>query len=152
MLLRLGYDMLFDVPEPVACVAQLRVHPSRIGGLRGPDHVQVEPNVAIEEYTDSFGNLCTRFLAPPGRLRLRNDFLFEDPGLPDPASPYPLPLWHLVSDSNSVPVMTFFYGQNLRGLQPQVPGSRPQPLATNVAYRLCVTAGKYHGENIFVLK
>ena len=74
------------------------------------------------------------------------------PLVPDPASPYPLPLWHLVSGSNSVPVMTFYYGQNLRGLQPQVPGSRPQPLATNVAYRLCVTAGKYHGENIFVLK
>ncbi len=90
MLLRLGYDMLFDIPEPVACVAQLRVHPSRTSGLRGPDHVHVEPNVSVEDYTDSFGNLCTRFLAPPGQLRLKNDFLFEDPGLPDPASPYAL--------------------------------------------------------------
>jgi transglutaminase-like putative cysteine protease len=87
MLFRLGYDMQFDIPEPVACVAQLRVHPSRAAVLREPDLVQVEPAVPIEEYSDSFGNLCTRFLAPAGTLRLKNDFFFEDPGLPDPASP-----------------------------------------------------------------
>jgi hypothetical protein len=39
MLLRLGYDMQFDIPEPVACVAQLRVHPSRAAVLREPDLV-----------------------------------------------------------------------------------------------------------------
>jgi transglutaminase-like putative cysteine protease len=87
MLLRLGYDMQFDIPEPVACVAQLRVHPSRAVGLREPDHVKVEPEIPVEEYTDSFGNFCTRFLAPKGPLRLRNDFLFEDSGLADPAQP-----------------------------------------------------------------
>jgi transglutaminase-like putative cysteine protease len=87
MLLRLGYDMQFEIPEPVACVAQLRIHPSRVPGLRGPDLVHAEPSVAIEEYTDTFGNLCTRFLAPAGQLRLKNTTLFEDSGLPDPASP-----------------------------------------------------------------
>jgi len=87
MLLRLGYDMQFEISEPVACVAQLRVHPSRAAGLSAPDHVLVEPEVPIEEYTDSFGNLCTRFLAPSGTLRLKNDFLFQDSGEPDPVSP-----------------------------------------------------------------
>lgn len=87
MLLRLGYDMQFDIPEPVACVAQLRVHASRAPGLRAPDHVKVEPEIAVEEYADSFGNHCTRFLAPAGTLRLKNDFLFEDSGLADPVQP-----------------------------------------------------------------
>jgi transglutaminase-like putative cysteine protease len=87
MLLRLGYDMQFDIPEPVACVAQLRVHPSRASGLSEPDRVQVEPDIPIEEYVDSFGNQCTRFLAPAGTLRLKSDFLFEDSGEPDPANP-----------------------------------------------------------------
>jgi transglutaminase-like putative cysteine protease len=87
MLLRLGYDLQFDITEPVACVAQLRVHPTRAAGLSAPDLVQVEPEIPVEEYTDSFGNLCTRFLAPAGTLRLHNDFLFDDPGLPDPAKP-----------------------------------------------------------------
>jgi hypothetical protein len=63
-----------------------------------------------------------------------------------------LPLWHLVSDSNSVPVKSFFYGQFVRGLKPAVPGSRPQPLETNVTYRLIVEAGKVRGEHDFELK
>jgi transglutaminase-like putative cysteine protease len=87
MLLRLGYDMQFDIPEPVACVAQLRVHPSRIADLRAPDLVSVEPDLAVEEYTDSFGNLCTRFLAPAGALRLTNTTLLEDSGQPDAVNP-----------------------------------------------------------------
>jgi transglutaminase-like putative cysteine protease len=87
MLLRLGYDMQFDIPEPVACVAQLRVHTSRSAGLREPDRVTVEPAIAVEEYADSFGNLCTRFLAPKGILRLSSDFLFDDSGLADPGQP-----------------------------------------------------------------
>lgn len=63
-----------------------------------------------------------------------------------------LPLWHLVSDSNSVPVKSIFYGQSIRGLKPAVPGTRPQPLATNVTYRLIVEAGKIKGEHDFELK
>src|ERR1700691_3626931 len=28
-----------------------------------------------------------------------------------------LPIWHLISDSNSVPVENFIYGQNIRGMK-----------------------------------
>ena len=62
-----------------------------------------------------------------------------------------LPLWHLVSDSNSIPVTAFFYGQFLRGLKPAVPGARPQPLESGVTYRLMVTAGKFKGAHDFTL-
>jgi transglutaminase-like putative cysteine protease len=30
-----------------------------------------------------FGNVCTRIVAPPGRIDISNDFLIEDSGLPD---------------------------------------------------------------------
>ncbi len=63
-----------------------------------------------------------------------------------------LPLWHLVSNSNSIPIKSFFYGQRIRGLKPFVPGARPQSLTTNVAYRLIVEAGKLKGEHDFELK
>jgi hypothetical protein len=63
-----------------------------------------------------------------------------------------LPLWHLVSDSNSVPVKTFFYGQPIRGLKPAVPGRRAQPLTNDVTYRLIVTAGQFKGQHDFELK
>lgn len=63
-----------------------------------------------------------------------------------------LPLWHLVSDSNSVPVKGIFYGQNIRGLKPAVPGTRAQPLTNNVTYRLLISAGPIKGEHDFELK
>jgi len=63
-----------------------------------------------------------------------------------------LPLWHLVSPSNSVPVKTFYYGQYLRGLKAAVPGSRAQPLTNDVTYRLIVTAGSAKGQHDFKIK
>jgi len=87
MLLRLGYDLQFELPEPATCIAQLRVHPSRAGDLRAPDEVHLEPGIAAENYTDSFGNLCTRFFAGAGLLRLSNQILLEDSGDPDPVAP-----------------------------------------------------------------
>lgn len=63
-----------------------------------------------------------------------------------------LPLWHLVSTSNSVPVKSFAYGQFIRGLHPALPGDRAEPLATNVPYRLTVRAGRITGQHDFELK
>ena len=59
------------------------------------------------------------------------------------------PVWHLVSDSNSVPVTNFRYGQGLRGMRPELPGDHAQPLQPNVAYRLFVRAGPLRGEHDF---
>jgi transglutaminase-like putative cysteine protease len=83
MLIRLGYDIQFDIPAPMAFVAQLRVHPSRIADLREPDQVHIDGGISSHEYSDSYGNICTRFLAPAGHLRLWNSTLIEDSGLPD---------------------------------------------------------------------
>ena len=63
-----------------------------------------------------------------------------------------LPLWHLVATSNSVPRNMFFYGEPMRGLKPAVPGAQPEPLETNVVYRLFLTAGKLEGQVNFELK
>ena len=68
------------------------------------------------------------------------------------SNPKVLPLWHMVSDSNSVPVKFFFYGQHIRGLKPAVSGSQARPLSTNVIYRLTVEAGKIKGVHQFELK
>jgi len=59
------------------------------------------------------------------------------------------PVWHLVSDSNSVPVNLFAYGQRIRGMKPAVPGERPQTLEPDVTYRLSITAGKIQGQHDF---
>src|ERR1700689_686525 len=87
MLIRLGYDISFNTPQPVAIVAMLNVHPSREHDLREPDLLRVEPEVPTERYLDRFGNTCTRFLAPSGGVRLWNSTLIEDSGAADPVSP-----------------------------------------------------------------
>jgi hypothetical protein len=61
-------------------------------------------------------------------------------------------LWHLVSDSNSVPVKTFFYGEYIRGMRPNLKGAGPEALQTNVTYRMFVRAGKAAGQHDFDLQ
>ena len=63
-----------------------------------------------------------------------------------------LPLWHLVSSSNAVPVKMFMYGQRIRGLKPGLAGAHAEPLEPNVVYRLFVTAGKARGQHDFEIK
>jgi transglutaminase-like putative cysteine protease len=87
MILRLGYDIQFDLAAPVAMVALLNVHPSRVADLLEPDELLVEPAVQIDSFIDSFGNRCTRFLAQQGPLRLSNSTLISDSGLPDEVNP-----------------------------------------------------------------
>ncbi len=83
MLIRLGYDIRFQTISRVPFIALLNVHPSRRRDLREPDVYKTDPQIAVSEYEDSFGNSCTRFVAPPGDLRIYNSFLVEDSGIPD---------------------------------------------------------------------
>ena len=63
---------------------------------------------------------------------------------------YPQPIWHLISDSNSVPTKTFAYGQPIRGMRPEVPGATADPLEPGTKYRLLVEADSFKGEHDFV--
>ena len=83
MLIRLGYDIQFEIPAAVAMVAILHVHPSRAEDLREPDNLIIDPAAKTASYIDSYGNRCTRFLAPAGLLRLSCSTLIEDSGAPD---------------------------------------------------------------------
>jgi transglutaminase-like putative cysteine protease len=85
MKIRLGYDIAFETPREVAMVAMLHVHPSRVPDLLEPDVLETNNGVGRDEYVDSFGNRCTRLVAPPGELELRASTLIEDSGLPDAA-------------------------------------------------------------------
>jgi hypothetical protein len=60
-----------------------------------------------------------------------------------------LPLWHLVSSSKSTPIKFYFYGQNIDGMKPAIPGAQPKPLETNVVYRLFISAGSVKGQHDF---
>jgi transglutaminase-like putative cysteine protease len=84
MLIRVGYDIEFYLPCETTMLAALNVHPSRSLDLLEPDEVHTEPEILVSNYFDSFGNRCTRFVAPAGRLRLYGSTLVLDSGHPDP--------------------------------------------------------------------
>ena len=83
MLIRLAYDIQFEIPAPVAMVALLNVHPSRASDLLEPDELQTEPRLEVSQYIDGFGNRCARFVAPQGQLRLSSSTLIQDSDEPD---------------------------------------------------------------------
>ncbi len=87
MLIRLGYDIYFQIAGRAPMIAMLNVHPSREADLLEPDQVRVEPAVDMQGYVDSFGNKCCRFVPEPGPLRIWNSTLIQDSGELDPIAP-----------------------------------------------------------------
>ena len=67
------------------------------------------------------------------------------------AKGYAHPLWELVSDSKSYPTSVFLYGREIPGMHPKVADLDPEPLETNVQYRLLLTAGRLKGEHDFTI-
>ncbi len=59
------------------------------------------------------------------------------------------PVWHVVSDSNSVPTSTFAYGERIRGMRPRNAGTKAEPLAPSTEYRITVRAGSQTGRYDF---
>ena len=88
MLIRLGYDIQFEIGQPVPIVTLLSVHPSRRHDLQAPDRVIAEPGVAGNRVHGQLRQHLYRLLAPPGTLRLTNSTVIQDSGLLDPVSPY----------------------------------------------------------------
>jgi hypothetical protein len=63
---------------------------------------------------------------------------------------YALPIWHLVTQSNSVAIKDFPYGSPIPGMHPAVKGAIPDPLEPGVKYRLLIEASGLKGEHDFV--
>ena len=87
MLIRIGYEIAFDVPAPAPMVLVLGTRPEWDRLIRRPGGLRAEPPVPVEHYVDGFGNRCARVLAPAGRFTLWDDAVVEDSGLPDEVAP-----------------------------------------------------------------
>jgi transglutaminase-like putative cysteine protease len=87
VLIRLGYDLHFELPAPTVMTTLLHVHSSRFRDLREPDLLQVDPPVDVELFHDLFGNMAARLQLPAGTARLHGRTLIEDPGTLDAREP-----------------------------------------------------------------
>ena len=68
-------------------ILMLNVHYSRVPDLIIPDYLVIDPPRPIRAYRDSFGNWCSRVVAPIGSMRLSADALIHDSALPDVVAP-----------------------------------------------------------------
>ena len=66
MRIRAGCELSFEFSQTMPMIVTLTVHFSRFSDLERPDHLMTNPSVPIEGYRDSFGNWCSRLVAPAG--------------------------------------------------------------------------------------
>ena len=90
MLIRSEFDIQFHLPQSLPIVAMLRLHPSLDPLVRAPEELKIEhinldaaTIIEAEEYIDSFGNRCSRFVAPQGAIRVSGRSLVENDEQPD---------------------------------------------------------------------
>ena len=86
LLLRVGYELIYDCPQPTPMMLMLHIHHTRAGDIVEPDQMQTDPFIPVVPYRDGFGNWCTRILAPAGRVRLWANAVLRDSGEPDPVA------------------------------------------------------------------
>ncbi len=98
MLIKSDFDIQFRLTQPTVMIAMLHLHPSL------EPYVQQGNELVIEqlglgdapgccelkgtlEFHDSFGNRCSRFVAPAGHLRLSGTSTIDVHGMPDAVNP-----------------------------------------------------------------
>jgi transglutaminase-like putative cysteine protease len=87
MQIRVGYELIYDCPQPTPMILTLNIHYTRISDIVVPDHPMISPSIPITAYRDGFGNWCSRIVAPKGRIRLSADAVVNDSGHPDEVAP-----------------------------------------------------------------
>jgi transglutaminase-like putative cysteine protease len=88
MKIRVGYELVYRCPRPTPMIVTLNIHYSRVSDILTRDILMLRPSVPVRAYRDSFGNWCSRIVAPAGELRLSSDAVVSDSGNPDLVAPW----------------------------------------------------------------
>src|SRR4051794_12472472 len=87
MQIRVGYELIYDLPQPTPMLLTVHIHYSKASDILVPDHLVTVPPVPVVGYRDSFGNWISRIVAPAGQVRLSGHAVVNDAGLADPVFP-----------------------------------------------------------------
>lgn len=87
MQIRVGYEIVYDLPQPTPLLLTVHIHYSRASDIVLPDNLMTDPPVPVAGYRDSFGNWISRIVAPAGQIRLSGNAVVNDSGNPDPVWP-----------------------------------------------------------------
>jgi transglutaminase-like putative cysteine protease len=83
--LNVGYELIYDCPQPTPMLLVLHIHYTRASDILVPDHIITDPSVPLSAYRDGFGNWCSRIIAPQGRIRIASNAVVRDSGKLDTA-------------------------------------------------------------------
>lgn len=87
MRLKVGYELVYECPQPTPMILLLHIHYSRVSEVVVPDHIVTNPPVPITSYRDGFGNWCSRIVAPAGRITISSNAIVTCSDEPDPVVP-----------------------------------------------------------------
>jgi len=87
MRIKVGYELVYDCPQPTPMLLMLNIHYTRASDIVVPDHLVTDPGVPISAYRDGFGNWCSRIVAPKGKIRISTTAVVRDSGKPDVVVP-----------------------------------------------------------------
>jgi transglutaminase-like putative cysteine protease len=87
MLIAVGYELDYLLPQPTPMILALSIHYSRVSDLVRPDHMVTHPAVPVRAYRDGFGNWCSRLVAPAGEFRISSQAVIHDSGLTEAPVP-----------------------------------------------------------------
>src|ERR1700761_3744646 len=83
MLIKAGYNLAYDCLDYTPMILTIHIRPEETVNLVEPEAFTLFPETSYVNYIDSFGNKCTRLIAPPGRLSIWNRFVMADSGMPE---------------------------------------------------------------------
>lgn len=127
MWLRTSCDLRFDITVPTPFILMLRMRSGAQQWVASEEY-RLKPNVPVLEFTDNFGNLCQRLIAPPGSFAIYTaadvmtaDQVDQSPGapfveieyLPDSVLSYLLPSRFCESDRFGQMATSIAAGQQL---------------------------------------
>src|SRR5687767_5017969 len=87
MQIRVGYEFVYECAHPTPMILTLDVHPSRAADIVREPTLKTDPVVPQTTYSDTFGNVCRRVVAPAGGIRVYADGVVNDTGQPDVVVP-----------------------------------------------------------------
>ena len=83
MQIRTGSELIYTCVQPTPMILMLNIHFTRVSDLVVSDKLVTQPSLPVSGYLDTFGNWCSRIVAPIGETRITTDAVVNDSGLPD---------------------------------------------------------------------
>ncbi len=101
MKLRVGYELSYECPHPTPMMLMLHTHFSHARDMVVADVLITDPPLPISQYRDSFGNLCSRTVAPIGQVKFHTTAILNVPDVMEarPANSWGHPVEQLPHDT-----------------------------------------------------